>query len=229
MKRTLTLITASATTVLILGLGAVRPAESGRAPVRSGAELAPELIPVPVDGRVPGVRVWTRPGEGARLHPGARVNIFFRPTSDAFVVILDIDTKGRVRKLFPRHGRDDGFVPGGVTVALPGPGARYRLQVTGPAGTERIVAYASSEPIGRHWRELAESEADLFGAAVEQETSHGWSAQAQWKLDNSGVVLASARSTRRVAPRLMEVPVCGTPIARDETWFQVVGGRRFHW
>lgn len=229
MKRTMSLITASATALFVLGLGALRPAEANRASVRNGGEIAPQLVPVPVGGRTPDVRVWTRPGEGARLHPGATVDIFFRANRNAYVVILDIDTKGNVRRLFPRDSWDDGFVRGGTTVSLPEPGARYRLQVTGPAGTERIVAYASSEPIGRHWRELADNEAYLSDADFGYGAAHGWSAQAQAKLDRSSIAVAASRTEPRVGTQLVEVPVCEAPVARAETWFQVVGGRRFAW
>jgi hypothetical protein len=157
------------------------------------------------------------------------VNIYFRTNRDAFVVVLDIDTQGNVRKLFPRDPWDDGFVRGGRTVSLPEPGARYRLQVTGPAGTERIVAFASGEPIGRHWRDLADGELILSGSGPEFGGAHGWSAQARTKLDRSGIRPASARTTPRVGTQLVEVPVCAAPIARAETWFQVVRGRRYVW
>ena len=58
---------------------------------------APELRPVPVPGhRELNVDVWTDAGRGAVVHPGERVNVYFRTTRDAYVALYDVDLRAPV-------------------------------------------------------------------------------------------------------------------------------------
>ena len=52
-----------------------------------------KLVPVPTTHRAPQINVWTRQGEGSVLFPGQRVDVFFRINRDAYVVIVNIDTR----------------------------------------------------------------------------------------------------------------------------------------
>ena len=59
----------------------------------------------------PPVRIWLNgdrrfePGDGARVQVEAR--------DDGYLLVLNFDTEGRVRVLFPLDPSDDGFVRGG--------------------------------------------------------------------------------------------------------------------
>jgi hypothetical protein len=201
-------------TASLLTVGAVLPAAASR------DQVQPRLIPVPV-GRTPSVQVWTDAGDGAVLFPGEKVDVAFRTNRDAFVVVVDIDTRGRARLLFPESRYDDGFVRGKRTVHIPTRRAGYRLQVTGPAGTERIVAFASDEPLVDFWRELAEGELfaedDLRGRDWDDVA---WRGSISIRTGNADIVLAGG-SRGDVQPQLVRVPVEDCALTRDETWFRV--------
>jgi hypothetical protein len=172
--------------------------------------LRPQLVPVPVHA---GVEVWTDAGEGTPVRPGEFVDVYVRAERSSYIAVIDIDTRGRARLLYPTHPRDDGFVRGGRLVAIPGPHAEYRLAVTGPSGTERIVALSSDRPLVHSWREAL--------AATEPYDHAG---------DAWGAAGYPARSLReeRLEPRLVPVPVerCGN-VERAETWFEVVRRARY--
>jgi hypothetical protein len=201
-------------TASLLVMGAVLPAAASR----DARGLEPRLVPVPV-GRTPQVQVWTDAGDGATVLPGERMDVMFRTNRDAFVVVVDVDTRGRARLLFPESRFDDGFVRGRRTVALPSRG--YRLQVTGPAGTERIIAFASDEPIADMWRELLEedlyADEDLRGRDWDDVA---WSGSIGIHTRNADVVVAGG-SRGDLQPQLVRVPEDECAITRDETWFRV--------
>lgn len=90
------------------------------------------------------VEIWTDRGDGARYRAGDSIEVFFRTNVDAWVAIYDLDTRGRVTKLFPsRHARSN-FVRGGVINRLP---SRYghHFEVEGPSGWETLRAVASTD------------------------------------------------------------------------------------
>ena len=57
------------------------------------------LVPVGHHTRPPlRVQVWTDREEEAVYYPGEVVNIHFTANDDAYVIVYDIDTEGRVRR-----------------------------------------------------------------------------------------------------------------------------------
>src|SRR5215470_13540250 len=87
--------------------------------------VAPQLQRVPDEDNGPVydrgiVDVWNQGGTGVAVHPGQRMKVSFRTHEDAYVVLIDIDTRGRANLLFPDNRFDDGFVQAGQTVTLPG-------------------------------------------------------------------------------------------------------------
>ena len=211
--RTETIRKATILLVAVAGVAVVSTAQAGSPGVaRVDSKVVrvyePELIRVPIEEvDALRVRVWTEPGEGALVFPGEDVRVRFRVDEDAYVVVYDMDTSGRMRLLFPESPYDDGFVRGGRVVSLPGRHAGYRLMVTGPAGVERIVALASDRPLVGQWRRIAQEGAFETG----YEPASG----------------ASRFVKTPVTPKLVPVPVGYGEFARDETWFRVGrSGRR---
>jgi hypothetical protein len=202
---------------------------------RDGVDgIEPNLVPVPRGGHSnQKIDVWTRQGEGAVLYPGQSVDVLFRTKRDAYVVVVNIDTRGRARLLFPTRPHDDGFVRGRRTVAIPGPHARYRLEVTGPAGVERIVAFASKEPLVWRWRQLIDDDGYYHSGVldeVKRRSGYSWNASATLATEDFQVQLARRGGTK---PNLVKAPirprvrrVYRSRIWSDETWFEVA---RRHW
>jgi len=204
-----------------LGVLAAAPAlaGSGPMPLRPERELRPELIPVPVRSNA-GVEVWTDVGEGSAVRPGEVVDVYVRTDRSAYIAVVDIDTRGRARLLYPVAPGDDGFVRGGRLVAIPGPYADYRLAVAGPSGTERIVALASDRPLVHRWRDALETSADL---SVRDDRFYG-------DYDARGGNAYPASGSPRVEllePQLVPVPVRRGNVDRADTWFEVVSRARY--
>ncbi|MGD8396579.1 MAG: DUF4384 domain-containing protein [Candidatus Eiseniibacteriota bacterium] len=91
--------------------------------------------------------VWTDRGRDSIYRIGDPVEVRFRVDDDAYVCVYDIDTEGRVRVLFPAHPDEDGFVPGGLTLAVPDADAGYDLVASGPPGIELVGIVASRLPL----------------------------------------------------------------------------------
>jgi hypothetical protein len=92
-----------------------------------------------------GVDVWTDRGKDAVYEPGEPVEIKVRVSTDAYVLVYDIDSEGYVRVLYPyEQGR--GFVEGRHTYRVPPYESGLQLVVQGPVGQGYIVAVASREP-----------------------------------------------------------------------------------
>lgn len=89
------------------------------------------------------VSIWV---DKPNYMPGEDVVIRYRVTQDAYVYIWDIDTQGIVRLLLPNIYEPGNFAQAGRTYTIPS-NNRYRLQVTGPYGTETLVIVASKQPL----------------------------------------------------------------------------------
>jgi hypothetical protein len=92
------------------------------------------------------IDVWTDRGERAVYYADERIRIYFEVSRDAYVVIYDVDTEGKVRLIYPVDPYSDGWVQSGTTYRLPPPGTAWGLTVSGPPGIDYVVAVASTEP-----------------------------------------------------------------------------------
>jgi hypothetical protein len=92
----------------------------------------------------PGISIWTKPGNVYRR--SELVQVFLRTQRDAYVTVLRVDTKGRVRVLFPAEPGDSNLVRGGDTVTVPGFDDQDAFVVDDPAGAGYLYAVASQDP-----------------------------------------------------------------------------------
>ncbi len=76
---------------------------------------------------------------------GENIKIYIRPTSNCYVAVYDIDTRGVARLIFPNKYSPSNYLNGGATYVLPDR-STYSLQVGGPPGTEQILVIASKSP-----------------------------------------------------------------------------------
>ncbi len=89
------------------------------------------------------VFVWPDRGVDAIYHPGDQIKVYFEVTRDCYVVLYDIDTRGRLHILFPFSPWQDNYVEAGRVYEVPGNWDNFSLYVEGPTGTEYIEAIAS--------------------------------------------------------------------------------------
>lgn len=82
----------------------------------------------------------------AQFAPGEEVILTFQADRDCYVTIMDLGTSGRIVRLWPNDlCGNDNLVTASVPRQFPGPGDQFRYTIAGPAGMERIVAYATLE------------------------------------------------------------------------------------
>jgi len=92
------------------------------------------------------VDVWTNKEEGGVYHSGDRMQVFFRASQDAYVLIYNIDTEGYIHLIYPFRPRDPVRIEGGETYRVPARQDPYDLVAEGPTGVEYVVAIASPLP-----------------------------------------------------------------------------------
>ncbi len=90
------------------------------------------------------VEIWTNRGDGSRYCAGETIEVFFRTNVDAWVAIYNVDTRGRLSKLFPSRHASNNFIRGGVVHRLPSRYG-YHFEVEGPSGWETLRAVASTD------------------------------------------------------------------------------------
>jgi hypothetical protein len=103
------------------------------------------LAPGAARARPLSVEVWTDRGTDAVYQPGDRMQVKVRASDDAYLLVYEIDTEGRVSVLFPYQGRR-GFVEGRTTYRLPDEEAGVDLVVQQQTGESFVVALASRTP-----------------------------------------------------------------------------------
>jgi hypothetical protein len=92
------------------------------------------------------VDVWVNKDEGGVYRPGESMRVYFRASSDAYVLLYNIDTEGYIHLIYPYGPADPPLVPGGKTCVVPSRSDPYELAADGPPGVEYVVALASPVP-----------------------------------------------------------------------------------
>ena len=154
------------------------------------------------------VEVWTNKEEGGVYRQGEPMRVFFRTSTDAFVLIYNIDTEGYIHLVYPYGPDDPDRVEGGVTHQVPSRNDPYELVADGPTGIEYVVAIASPFP----FRDLPWYLTGGTEATRSEYDDDG---------DDSGVIVGDPyvgmdRVVRRVVP-----PGREDDVATDDTFFYI--------
>lgn len=157
--KTLTLTLTALGTLITAGAAFAAGPEKVR-PITEKIRPVPERIR-PVPNAPIDIEVWTDRGENGRYCVGESISIYFRADEDAWVSILDTDTRGRTHRIFPNRWDREHFVEAGRTYRLPIDG--YRFEVEGPAGRETLHAIAAHDR--RELRRAAERLIEGYGHA----------------------------------------------------------------
>ena len=136
---------------------------------------------LPIQGPAANPALAVGPGEstpiritmnnGSRFGSGDRVRVQVETADDGYLVVLRVDTEGRIRVLFPIDPDLDPFVRGGRGYELRGRADRQTFLADEHNGTGVIYAAVSREPmkfrdysVGDHWDyevlRLSDSESD---------------------------------------------------------------------
>jgi len=123
-----------ALTVMMLSAASAAPVE-----INSSPALKPAVVnDIDVSLRLIG-------GRGAVMMPGRDINLTFQTSSDAYVIIYNIDSEGYVHLLYPADGRPE-MVQGKKVYFLPEQGAGVTWEVGRDTGIEYMHAIAVSDP-----------------------------------------------------------------------------------
>lgn len=92
------------------------------------------------------VQVWTAK---KIFQPGENVIVYMKGNRDFYARIVDITTDGNIVQLLPNRFRSDSFFKGGQIYKVPDSDDQFALKVSPPYGNDRIIVYASDNPLGK--------------------------------------------------------------------------------
>lgn len=78
---------------------------------------------------------------------GESVKIEYEVEKDCYLTLIDIGTSGKAHVILPNSLQVDNFVRGGKVLLYPEGGWDVAAMIQGPAGTERIKAFATLDPV----------------------------------------------------------------------------------
>ena len=84
---------------------------------------------------------------GTRFKIGDEINMTFSLSAPRYVQVYNLSSNGEVWNLYPGENESVPLLHAGSLISIPAKEANYKLEVTGPTGTDQIVAIASSSPI----------------------------------------------------------------------------------
>ncbi len=86
---------------------------------------------------------WT---DKKRYLPGDEIKIFFKVSEPLYVKIIDVTPDGKVTTIYPNIFQPGVLCSPGRVYTIPPDKAQFKLEVTPPAGIDRIKALASPDP-----------------------------------------------------------------------------------
>jgi hypothetical protein len=91
------------------------------------------------------VEIWTDRGDDAVYQPGDAMHLKLRTSSDAYLLVYELDTQGNVNLLYPLT-RNTGYIEGRKTFHLPEDVSQDQLVVETETGQGFLVAISSATP-----------------------------------------------------------------------------------
>ena len=90
------------------------------------------------------IDIWT---DKKRYRVGEEIRFHFRSDRDCYLTLIDYETNGTVKILFPNRYYRDNFIGAGKTYVIPGREYGFKLTIEPPPGIERLKAIATTEPL----------------------------------------------------------------------------------
>lgn len=91
------------------------------------------------------VKVWADKNSYTK---GEKISIHIKGNRSFYARIVDINGDGNIIQLLPNDYRRSSFFEGGTTYTIPNEEDRFDLSVSPPYGTDKIIVYASEDPLG---------------------------------------------------------------------------------
>ncbi len=82
-----------------------------------------------------------------RYMVGDKINLYFRAEKECYLTLINYGTSGKLTVLLPNALSQDNFIKGNRIYAIPGQDYPFDYILSGPPGTERIKAIATTRKI----------------------------------------------------------------------------------
>ncbi len=124
----------------------LQPAESYGSAEFETSKSGPAITPGGIGNRATSadgkLSLWTDSGT---YTTGDKLKVFFAVAAAAYVTVVDLTPEGKKTIIFPNPYQRDNYCRPGL-YQIPPPGASFALEVTGPKGTDRLMAMTSDKP-----------------------------------------------------------------------------------
>ncbi len=88
----------------------------------------------------------TLSAERQPLKPGDELNLTFTADRECYLTLMDMGTSGKILRIWPNdYSGQDNRIDANSPRKFPGSGDKFKFRIAGPDGTERLIAYATSE------------------------------------------------------------------------------------
>jgi hypothetical protein len=90
------------------------------------------------------IDIWT---DKKRYRAGEVIRFFFRTDRDCYLTLIDYETSGAIKVLFPNLFHQSNYIKEGRTYSIFDPESEVKLTVEPPTGIEKVKAIATTEPL----------------------------------------------------------------------------------
>jgi hypothetical protein len=111
------------------------------------------------------VQVWTDKKE---YRQGENMRVFLRGNAPFFARLVYRDASGRLLQLLPNRDRTQNYFLPNTLYEIPAAGDTFAMEVSPPFGSEAMIVYASSTPLGEVPLEAAEEGVFVIKESLEQ-------------------------------------------------------------
>jgi len=90
------------------------------------------------------IEIWT---DKKRYRIGEEIRFQFRSDQDCYLTLIDYETNGSVKVLFPNRYFQNSLIEAGKTYTIPGNEYGFKLIIEPPTGIEKVRAIATTKPL----------------------------------------------------------------------------------
>ncbi len=90
------------------------------------------------------IDIWT---DKKRYRIGEEIRFHFRSDHNCYLTLIDYETNGNVKVLFPNRYFQNNLIEAGKTYTIPGNEYGFKLIIEPPSGIEKVKAIATTQPL----------------------------------------------------------------------------------
>lgn len=121
--------------------------DQGSVMIANSAPMQPAPVPMNIVDTPPSTGTISLRTDKSEYRIGDPMNINFTVSEPMYVRIVVINSEGKIDTVFPNIYQPDNYCLPGKTYSIPSPNADFTIDATGPAGTDKLRAVASKNPI----------------------------------------------------------------------------------